>query len=149
MKITDPAAEVRQHRLEQGVPMPALYPWNRRFFEAGTDGKLMLQRCSACHRLIYYPRMLCPNCLSPDYVWEQLSGRATVYSFAIVWRANHPAFADQLPITLAVVDLLEGAQMVTTLVDCPGGSVEIGMEVRAVFDTIAPGVALPKFAPLA
>jgi uncharacterized protein len=107
----------------------------------------MLQRCLRCRRLIYYPRAVCPFCLSPDYEWETLSGRGTVYSFAIVWRPNHPAFADQIPIILAVVELSEGPQMVTTLVGCSADRVEIGMDVRVVFDTIADRIALPKFAP--
>jgi len=39
--------------------------------------------------------------------------------------------------------------MVTTLVDCAADRVEIGMDVTVVFDTIADGIAIPKFAPLA
>ena len=130
---------------ESGTPTPTLFDWNRPFFAGGLEGKLMLQRCSRCHRLIYYPRMLCPHCFSADYAWEQLSGLGTVYSFSIVWHPNHPAFADQIPIVLAVVDLADGAQMVSTLVGCPPEAVAIGMEVSVVFDTIAPDVALPRF----
>ena len=146
--IPDEATQLQQQRLERGIPTPTLYEWNRPFFAAGSEGKLMLQRCLRCKQLIYYPRMVCPSCLSPEYEWETLSGRGTVYSFAVVWRPNHPAFADQIPITLAVVELDEGPQMVTTLVDCAADRVEIGMEVTVVFDTIADGIALPKFAPL-
>ncbi len=105
----------------------------------------MLQRCLQCRYLIYYPRMLCPRCFSTDYAWEQLSGDGTVYSFSIVWRPNHPAFAEHIPITLAVVDLREGPQMVATLLTHPADDVHIGMEVRVVFDTVAAGIALPKF----
>jgi uncharacterized protein len=138
----------QQHRLEQGIPAPALSEWNRPFFAGGTEGKLVLQRCLRCRKLIYYPRILCPFCLFPKYEWETLSGRGSVYSFAIVWRPNHPAFADRIPIILAVVDLSEGPQMVTTLVGCTPDRVEIGMQVSVVFDSIADGIALPKFEPL-
>jgi uncharacterized OB-fold protein len=72
-----------------------------------------------------------------------------VYSFAVVWRPNHPAFNEQIPIMLVVVDLNEGPQMVSTLVDTPAERVHIGMKVGAVFDTIAAGIALPKFTVLA
>lgn len=138
---------MHQQRLEHALPTPTLYEWNRPFFAGGTEGKLQLQRCLRCKALIYYPRLVCPSCLSPDYEWETLSGRGTVFSFAIVWRPNHPAFADQIPITLAIVELNEGPQMVTTLVDCPPDRVEIGMDVAVVFDIIADGIALPRFAP--
>lgn len=144
----DDAKLVQQKRLANGIPTPTLYEWNRPFFAGGTLGKLVLQRCLRCRELIYYPRMVCPRCLSPDYEWATLSGLATVYSYAIVWRPNHPAFADQIPITLAVVDLKEGPQMVTTIVGCAPDRVEIGMDVTVVFDTIAEGIALPKFTPV-
>lgn len=139
--------QVQQQRLDRDLPTPTLYEWNRPFFAAGTEGKLKLQRCLRCKSLIYYPRLVCPSCLSPDYEWETLCGRGTVFSFAIVWRPNHPVFADQVPITLAIVELSEGPQMVTTLVDCPPDRVEIGMDVTVVFDVIADGIALPRFVP--
>jgi hypothetical protein len=148
MTTLDDVTQHQVQRLERGVPTPTLYEWNRPFFAGGTEGKLILQRCLRCKSLIYYPRLVCPSCLSREYQWETLSGRGTVYSFAIVWRPNHPAFADRIPITLAIVALEEGPQMVTTLVDCTPDRVEIGMEVTVVFDTIADGIALPKFAPL-
>jgi uncharacterized OB-fold protein len=125
--------------------LPTLFEWNRPFFEGGLEGKLLLQRCTRCNHLIYYPRMVCPRCFSPEYRWEHLSGYGTVYSFSLVWRPNHPAFDEQVPIVLVVVDLSEGPQMVSTLVDYPAERVHVGMEVSAVFDVIAPGIALPKF----
>jgi uncharacterized OB-fold protein len=143
--ISDHLTTIDQQRLARGIPAPTLFEWNRPFFAAGTDGKLVLQRCTRCRKLIYYPRILCPFCLSTKYEWETLSGRGSVYSFAIVWRPNHPAFAEQVPIILAVVDLSEGVQMVTTLVGCAPEAVEVGMQVNVVFDTIADGIALPKF----
>ena len=145
--ITEEATHPVLEHAGSGIPTPTLFEWNRPFFEGGLQGKLMLQRCTRCKQLIYYPRMLCPRCFSPDYEWEQLSGRGTVYSFAIVWRPNHPAFTDQIPVLLAVVELSEGPQMVSTLVGCAPDQVSIGMEVSVVFDTIAPDVALPKFVP--
>jgi uncharacterized OB-fold protein len=148
MAILDDVTQLQRQRLEHGRPTPTIYEWNRPFFAGGIEGRLMLQRCSRCKALIYYPRLVCPSCLSPEYQWETLSGRGTVFSFAIVWRPNHPAFADQIPITLAIVDLREGPQMVTALVDCAPDRVEIGMDVTVVFDMIADGIALPKFTPL-
>jgi uncharacterized OB-fold protein len=147
--ISDHATTTHQQRLAHGIPTPTLFEWNRPFFAGGIEGRLVLQRCRRCKRLIYYPRILCPFCFSTEYEWETLSGRGTVYSFAIVWRPNHPAFAEQIPIILAVVDLSEGVQMVTTLVGCAQEAVEIGMQVTAVFEKIADGIALPKFEPVA
>lgn len=126
-------------------PLPQLFEWNRPFFEGGLHGRLVLQRCEPCRRLIYYPRIACPYCLSADLRWEQLSGTGTIYSYSVVWRPQHPAFEHEVPIILAVVDLTEGVQMVSTIVGSDPSVIGIGHEVRVVFDTVAEGIALPKF----
>jgi hypothetical protein len=126
-------------------PLPQVFDWNRPFFEGGLEERLMLQRCDRCRRLIYYPRIVCPHCLCPDTTWEQLCGNGEIYSYSIVWRPQHPAFEDQLPITLAVIDLVEGVQIVSTIVGSAWETVTIGAAVRVVFDRVAPRIALPKF----
>ena len=129
------------------IPLPRLYDWNRPYFQAALAGRLMLQKCRACGELIYYPRPACPECLAMEYDWTELSGRGTVYSFAVVWRPQHPAFLDRVPITLATVQLDEGPQMVSNVVNCPPERVAIGLRVRVVFERVSEEVALPKFEP--
>jgi uncharacterized OB-fold protein len=129
------------------IPLPVLQDWNRPFFAAGLSGKLVLQRCSHCNLLIYYPRMFCPDCLSDQYRWEEMSGLGTVYSFAVVWHPQQPAFDGKVPIILAVIELDEGPQMVSTVINCTAEQTSIGMKVRAVFERIADEIAQPKFEP--
>jgi hypothetical protein len=128
-------------------PAPVIYDWNREFFRGGIHGQLMLQRCTRCHRLIYYPRILCPHCLCEEYQWVAVTGRGTIYSYSVVWRPLHAAFESQVPIILVIVDLEEQVQMVSTLVQCPVEQATIGMPVTVVFHAISPEVALPKFKP--
>jgi uncharacterized OB-fold protein len=130
------------------IPLPRLYEWNRPYFQAALAGKLVLQRCRACAALIYYPRPACPECLAMEFDWTELSGRGHVYSFAVVWRPQHPAFLDKVPITLATIELAEGPQMVSNVVNCPPERVEIGMPVRVVFERVSDEIALPKFEPV-
>ncbi len=130
---------------QPGVPLPRLYDWNRPYFRAAVAGKLTLQQCRACGALIYYPRPACPECLSMDYDWVELSGRGRIYSFAVVWRPQHPAFLSRVPITLATIELEEGPQMVSNVVNCPPERVEIGLPVRVVFERVSDEIALPKF----
>jgi uncharacterized OB-fold protein len=129
------------------IPLPRLYEWNRPYFAAALAGRLELQKCRRCGALFYYPRPACPECLAMEYDWVPMSGRGTVYSFAIVWRAQHPAFADKVPITLATIELAEGPQMVSNVVNCPPERVAIGMPVRVVFERVTDEIALPKFEP--
>jgi hypothetical protein len=129
------------------IPLPRLYEWNRPYFQAAVAGRLELQKCRACGALFYYPRPACPECLAMEYDWVAVSGRGRVYSFAVVWRPQHPAFLDKVPITLATIELAEGPQMVSNVVNCPPERVEIGMPVRVVFERVSDEIALPKFEP--
>src|ERR1700704_3218013 len=125
-------------------PLPHIVPWNSPYFEAGLAGKFVLQTCPASHHLVYYPRVACPYCLSPDYEWTELSGRASVYTFAIVWRPQHEFFNRDVPIVLSALKLVEGPLVVTSIVNCPPELVSIGMPVHVVFDTVSETIALPK-----
>jgi uncharacterized OB-fold protein len=128
-------------------PLPQIFPWNSPYFEAGVNGRLVLQKCESCHHLIYYPRVACPYCLSADYIWTELSGKAEVYTFAVVWRAQHAFFNRHVPIVLATVTLAEGPLVVSTIVNCLPEQVFIGMPVHVVFDRVSESIALPKFEP--
>lgn len=132
----------------ENFPLPQLYDWNKPFFEGGLTGKLKLQRCSKCGEIIYYPRIACPECLSIDYEWIELSGRGIVYSFSIVWKPGYPAFDPLVPIILAAIKLEEGPMMISNIINCPIERVYINMPVGVVFDKINDNIALPKFQPV-
>lgn len=127
------------------IPLPRLYEWNRPYFAAAAAGKFMLQQCRSCGALIYYPRPACPECLSMDYDWVELSGRGVVYAYTIVRRPQHPAFLPRVPFVVATIQLDEGPQMVSNIVNCAPHQVEIGLPVRVVFERVSEGIALPKF----
>src|SRR5690606_401834 len=48
------------------------------------QGNFVIQRCSACSKAIFYPRMVCPHCGGADLQWFAPSGRGTVYSTTVV-----------------------------------------------------------------
>ena len=77
--------------------------------------------------------------------WETLSGDGSVYSYSIVWRPQDRSFMDQVPIVLAVISLVEGVQIVSTVLGETRQNVTIGDPVRAVFHKLNNSIALPKF----
>jgi hypothetical protein len=85
--------------------------------------------------------------LSENATWRRLSGRGTVYSFIIVHRPQHPAFLDDAPYNVAIIELEEGLRMHTNIVDCSDEDLRVGMPVEAVFEKINDDVTLPKFRP--
>ena len=59
----------------------------------------------------------------------------------------HPGFADSVPYAVVVVELEEGARMISNLLECPVGDIRIDMPVEVVFEELTPEVTLPKFRP--
>jgi uncharacterized OB-fold protein len=111
------------------------------------EHKLTAQRCNACGQFFTFPPQgSCPNCLSPDYAWVQLSGRGKVYSFVTYHRAWHPAYQDKVPYNVSLVDLDEGPRLVSNVIDCPPGQVKIGMPVEVVYEDHEE-YTVPKFRP--
>jgi uncharacterized OB-fold protein len=58
-----------------------------------------------------------------------------------------PKFADELPYTIAYVDLAEGVRMMTRIVNCAPEDITFGMDVTVVFHE-RDGFRLPYFEPM-
>ncbi len=129
-------------------PLPRIDEESKGFWEAVQRHELYIQRCGACGTARYYPRALCPHCLSSDTQWLLSSGRGTVYTYTVTQQNQAPGFRDSLPYVLAYVELDEGVRMLTNIVDCGPEAVKIGMAVEAVFEDVTPEATLPKFKPL-
>ncbi len=122
------------------IPAPMILPDTQRFWDAANEGKLLIKRCNDCGETHYYPRDVCPFCLSTNTEWQETSGRGTIYSFSTLWRA-------EVPYTLAFVTLDEGPTMLTNIVDCDPKALEVGQAVRVVFRAAENGQHLPMFTP--
>ena len=127
-------------------PAPLLTDDNAFFWEAAIEGRLVVQRCNGCGRLRHPPRPMCPDCLSLGFEVVQLSGRGSLYSYAILHHPRHPAF--DYPLIAALVDLDEGVRMVSNLAGVEVADVEIGMALEVGFDATDNGGAVPVFRPI-
>ena len=111
------------------------------------EHKLTAQRCNACGKFFSFPPQgSCPNCLSTDYTWTQLSGKGKVYSFVNYHRAWHPSYEGKTPYNVSLVDLDEGPRLISNVIDCPVDQVTIGMPVEVVYEDNEE-YTLPKFRP--
>jgi uncharacterized OB-fold protein len=106
------------------------------YWQAASEGRLLVKRCSACGEHHHYPRDICPFCLSEATEWRQAAGTGTVYTFSTMGQ-------DEAAYTLAYVTLDEGPTMLTNLVD--GRDWAIGQRVRVVFVPSDGGPAVPMF----
>lgn len=144
---TTPAAAPASTPAGMERPRPLPIPVTRPFWDALARGEVLLQHCAACGTWVYYPRIRCPHCLSDDLPWERVRGTGTVYTFTIGRQPTHPAFADDVPQLIAVVELDEGPRLTTTLVEVAPEDIVVGMAVEPVFDAGDDGITLLRFRP--
>jgi uncharacterized OB-fold protein len=88
---------------------------------------------------------VCAHCTSRSLTWERSAGTGTVYSWTKIWRPQIPAF--EVPYVAVIVDVDEGWQMLSNLIGCDVGDVEIGLRVEVDFHPIEGGFQLPYFRP--
>jgi uncharacterized protein len=81
--------------------------------------------------------------------WEEASGRATLYTWSVVYQNDLPPFPGRVPYVAAVVDLDEGPRMMTNVVDCPFEQLSIGMALEVAFRQETDEITLPVFRPTA
>lgn len=94
-------------------------PLTAGFFAGAARDELVIPRCRGCGRYQWYPKDTCPACGDETFAWTPVSGRATLFTWAIVRRAFLPAFAEQVPFVTALVALDEDprVRLCTYLVD--------------------------------
>ncbi|MCX7620354.1 MAG: Zn-ribbon domain-containing OB-fold protein [Acidimicrobiales bacterium] len=129
--------------------LPTIEDETREFWEAARRGKLLLRSCNRCGVVHYYPRPFCPECWSDEVTWIEASGRARLYTHSTVHVNDLPPFDEQVPYIAAVVDLEEGPRMMTQIVDCDPGELEIGMPLELTFRHVSDEVAVAVFRPSA
>ncbi|GAC1654296.1 MAG: OB-fold domain-containing protein [Mycobacterium sp.] len=114
------------------------------FWQAAKDGRLTAPKCADCNTFRLPPTPFCPSCQSTVVDWVELSGNATVFSFAVMH--GIPGMPE-LTVVAAVVDLPDapGARLVTNIVGIDSGTVTIGMPLHVDFSPIADGWMLPVF----
>ncbi len=114
------------------------------FWQAAKKRRLVAPQCANCKTFRLPPTPFCPNCRSKEVNWTELSGEATVYSFAVVH--GFPGMPDLLLVS-AVLELPDapGARLVSNIVGVAPADVAIGMSVRVDFSPIADGWLLPIF----
>jgi uncharacterized OB-fold protein len=115
-------------------PQPRVGAVDRPFWQACNEDRLLIQRCAACERHVFYPRVCCPYCRADELAWVRASGRGRVVSHTTVRRTHHDGFNAQAPYVFAAIELDEGPLMYGHLIGAPvDGVLLMGLPVRACF----------------
>ncbi len=130
---------------EAGKLVPVPTEQTAQFWRGCARRELRLQQCGDCGRYQFPPQDFCRYCCGARLTWKAVSGRGKVLSWTIVHWSPNPAYAADAPYSLALIQLDEGPRMLTNIIGCPPGPIEIGMQVKVDFEQCGPDILLPKF----
>ncbi|MET0728209.1 MAG: OB-fold domain-containing protein [Acidimicrobiales bacterium] len=127
-------------------PVPELIPATQWFWTSGADGRLRIQGCNDCGKLVHPPVPICPRCRSRSWEPTVVSGRATVLGSTVNSHPWLPGFDP--PYVIANVALEEDVdvRLTTNITGCDPEEVHIGQEVRVRFEQ-CDDVWVPLFEP--
>ena len=125
-------------------PVPRPSAISEPYWTACARHEFIVQRCRACARYVFAPQKFCRYCLADELEWVPASGRATLYSYTIIWRPQTPAF--EVPYTAGVIELEEGYFMLSNVVECAPEDVHVGMPLEVTWLDLEGGT-LPVFRP--
>ena len=120
------------------------------FWEGVKKGELRYQTCNDCSKVVFYPRLHCPHCLSNNLRWNVSKGEGTVYTYSVVRQNRVPAFIELGAYSIVYIDLDEGFRMMSSVVvDNPTKEIYIGQRVRVEFEKQGEGeYPVPVFRPV-
>ena len=130
-------------------PQPIPQPESERFWEGLKDEEIWLQRSKSTGDFQFFPRVTSIKDPGGEIEWVKASGSATIFTFAIVHAAPHPAFANDLPYITALVKLEEGVILPTNIVGVEPDprNLAVGMPLKPVFEHNDGAHTLLKFTP--
>ena len=128
-----------------GIP-PAVTEETEPFWAAAKEGRLVVERCTACEAEAMPPRGICRRCHNRSMEWAEVTGPGVVYSYTVNHRGQG-AYQGSAPFVLAYVELEEGQRVMTNIVEADVADLAVGLPVDVVFHDTGDGSALPRFRP--
>ena len=127
--------------MSRPIPAPAVSIETKPFWDAAAEGRFLIKRCTECRKAFWYPRNLCPFCMSAETVWEESPGEGVIYTYSVMHRSPTGPYA------IGYVTLDEGPAVLTNFVDVTPDGLSIGMKVKVKFQLTEGGPPAPVFAP--
>lgn len=124
--------------------------WTEPFWAGTAKHVLLLPRCTACRTVRVPGAGICWSCRHVGAEWQEIEPRGRVFTFTVV---RHAVVADvraQVPYVVSVVELdaVPGVRLIGNLWRVRLDEVRIGQPVEIVWDDVADGVTIPRFAPV-
>lgn len=126
-------------------PLPTADGDSQAFWDGLKRGQMLLQHCADCGHVQYYQQRICRQCQSENMQHKAASGRGTIHSYSVVYRAPGPAFKGDVPYAVLLIDLEEGPRMISSLVGKDFDALDFDIPVQLKTIQISDDVSLPCF----
>ena len=94
-----------------------------------------LRMCLACGHVRYPIGPVCTVCLSEASEWARLSGRGTVFATLVYHQVYNPAYADDVPYNVSMIQLDEGPRLFSNVAVAARHAIDsLGAERVLIFD---------------
>lgn len=124
-------------------------PLTAEYWQATNNGELKIRKCQSCGSLQFPPREMCIHCHTQDFDWITVSGNAKLFTLSPSITPSFPAFKDDAPYTIVIVELEEGPRMLGWAANIEADQLEIGMPMQPVFRKVNDDVTLVDWEPAA
>jgi uncharacterized protein len=129
-------------------PKPRPAPESLPYWQAAREHRLALPKCDECNKFWFPPSRTCPHCLSSTFSFQNVSGKGKVFSFVTFHRVYRPAFSEDVPYVVALIELDEGPRLLSNIMGISHDEVRCEMRVEAIFDDYDEEISIPKFKPV-
>ena len=117
--------------MHEHFPLPdASFAPLRPFWDAAAAERLVMPYSARHGRIAWYP-----DDANDRYDWREVSGRGSLYSWAVVTHAFLPQYRDLLPFATGLVALEEdpSVRLVSLIVDCDPAQLAVDQPLEVVF----------------
>jgi uncharacterized OB-fold protein len=128
--------------MSRSLPTPSKI--SQHFWNSCKSERMEVQRCDDCGTYAFYPVYICPECASRKLAWTPVSGKGTIYTFTVAAKSS---FEIDGPLVVALVELEEGAMMVSNVRTATPETLTIGAPVRLRYEKVSDEITLPMFEP--
>lgn len=113
------------------------------FYKATVNANaLCIERCKDCGTWTHPARYYCPSCTSENMGFEQVSGKAFIYSYTVSHYTVEAAWKPFVPYITIVAELEEGPRIVATARNMTMEQCVIGTPIRITIEPKSPEFAI-------
>ena len=115
------------------------------FFQNLKQSRLTTTKCKKCARLLWPPRIVCPNCFSNEFEWIDLGSEGELYAFTEVRIGAPLGFVQDAPFCVGIVKI--GGLLISTRIDnAKYDELRIGDRLRLKIVALEDGRVFYRFA---